>query len=385
MERQKPKNFKNVNSRYAPNALGSQMLSEEQKKKAVEDLYAPLENHLTFSKAAFDIAANYKYIEELGKQILSHNMKYCKEKLGLPPFDPDSPYEDYECKNLYFSAANNLCQYSLWRHGLYNFAERYYREMLETIKQFEDDTYNHNKGMVYANLGISQAIQLKIDEGFANILKALDEDRGYFEEGKKPTEEFFNTKLFLQLEKIIVLDSLMNHVIALKNEGETCPTAEEFLKGLLDPDQRIFFEYTYAKILENHNVWKEKPNRFSANRLIAYLQDLCLFAEDFLKRKGYSGMLNNLISSAFSGIYLSGCGADSYEDLNDKLEKMYGEANKKDRALRMLLTMRNFSSHNISAGESGDFILKNFAEVFTEILRAVICIYNLPQISRSHS
>ncbi len=42
--------------------------------------------------------------------------------------------------------------------------------------------------------------------------------------------------------------------------------------------------------------------------------------------------------------------ADSYKEFNDKLERMYGETNKRDRALQMLLTLRNFSSHNISAG-----------------------------------
>lgn len=355
------------------------MLSKEEKEKAFADLYAQLENHLIYSKPAFDIAASYKYIETLGKQILIQNMKYCKDKLKLLPFDPDNPYEDYDSKNMYFSASNDLCQFSLWRQGLYDFAEKYYSTMLVAIKQFEkEDAYNHNKGMVYANLGIAQAVQRRIDEGFANILKALDEDRGYFQKGRNPAQEIFSSILFKQLEKMIVIDSLEKQITCLKNEGEICPNTEDFLKSLLDPDQRIFFEYTYAKILENHDVWKEKPNRFSANRMIAYLQDMCLFAEDFLKRKGHNGMLKALIVSAFPGIDLTDCGADCYRDLNDKLEKMYGEANKKDRALRMLLTIRNFSSHNISAGESGDFILKNFAEVLKEILRAVIYIFNLP-------
>jgi hypothetical protein len=109
---------------------------------------------------------------------------------------------------------------------------------------------------------------------------------------------------------------------------------------------------------------------------------MCLFAEDFLKRKGHNGTLRDLISSAFPRIDLSGCGADVYEDLNDRLEKMYAEANKKDRAFRMLLTLRNFSSHNISAGESGNFTLRNFGEVLGEIMRAILHIYNLVQISQ---
>jgi len=359
------------------------MLSETEKKKAIEDLHSPLQNYLLFSKPSFDIVANYQYIAMLGKRILLQNMKYCKDTLKLSSFDPVNPYEDYDCKNLYFSAANKLCQFSLWRQGLYAFAEKYYRTMLGEIKQFESSNgYNHNKGMVYANLGIAQAIQLRIDEGFANILKALDEDRGYFQKGRKPDEEFFNSILFQQLEKVIVLNPLINQINELKNDGETCPTAEKFLKSLADPHQRIFFEYTYAKVVENYEVLNEKPNNFSANRLIAYLQDMCLFAEDFLKKKGYIGMLNNLLSTAFSGVNLSGCSTHSNQELNDTIENIYGETNKRDRALRMLYTLRNFSSHNISACKSGDFIPSNFSEVFNEILRAVILIYNLPQVSQ---
>ena len=356
------------------------MLSEENKNKAFADLHAPLEISLMFSKPAFDIVANYRYIETLGIQVLTQSMDYCKDKLKLTSFDPDDPYEDYDCKNMYFSACNRLCQSSLWRKGLYQFAERYYRTMLMKIKEFEKaKKYNHNKGMVYANLGIAQAIQLKIDEGFANILKALDEDRGYFEEGKKPTEEFFKNPLFNQLENLIILRSLEKHLAVLIKDGETCPAASEFLDGLVDPDQRIFFEYTYAKIVDNYRVWQEKSNRFSANRMIAYLQDMCLFAEDFLKRKEYTGMLRELIANAFSGVDLSGCGAGSYDELNEKLAEYYKETNRRDRSLRMLLAIRNFSSHNISAGGPDDFLLKSFENVITEILRAIINIYQLPK------
>lgn len=358
------------------------MLSKTKKKNAIADLHAPLENRLLFFKPAFDMVASYKYIETLGREILIQNMIYCKDKLKLPSFDPDNPYKDYDCKNMYFSAANKLCQFSLWRQRLYGFAEIYYSVMLNEIKKFENKRkFNHNKGMVYANLGIAQAMQLNIDEGFANILKALVEDRGYFGEGKKPTEEFFKTRLFIQLEERIVLSILEKYIKALRKDGEACPSAKDLLNGLVDPDQRIFFEYTFARIMDNHRVWTEKPNRFSANRMIAYLQDMCLFAEDFLKRKRYTGMLKNLIRNAFPGVDLTGCRTGSWKKLNAKLEQYYRESNKRDRALRMLLTLRNFSSHNISAGESKDFILKNFDKIFTEILRAVINIFRLPEAS----
>jgi len=355
------------------------MPTEEEKMKILSELHALLENRLLFSSPAFGIVSNYKYIEGLGVETLLENMKYCKETLNLPRFNPDKPYDDYDSKNMYFSAANNLCQYSLWRHKIFDFAEKYYRKMLETILKFEGTSYNHNKGMVYANLGITQAVQGKIDEGFANILKALDEDRGYFQKGKDPAQEIFNSELFSQLEKTIVIDSLEKQMAALSKEGEACPSAGDFLKSLTDPDQRIFFEYTYAKIVDNHRVWVEKANRFSANRMLAYMQDMCLFSEDLLKRKGYDGMLNNLISSAFSGIDLAGCGADSYKDLNDKLEKMCSETNMRNRALRMLLTLRNFSSHNISSGDKEDFFFREFEKVFNEILRAIVHVFNAPK------
>ena len=115
------------------------MLTDEEKQKVLDDLYTPLQSRLIFSKPAFEIVSNYKYIEALGKEILLHNMKYCREVLKLPPYDPDKPYEDYDSKNIYFSAANNLCQYSLWQYQLYDFAEKYYNTMLTVIRQFEKE------------------------------------------------------------------------------------------------------------------------------------------------------------------------------------------------------------------------------------------------------
>ena len=355
------------------------MSDEKRKQREFEDLYRPAEKLLLYSRPAFDIVANYSFIVDCGVRTLRYNMLYCKDTLKLPQFDPDNPYEDYDDKNKYFAATNTICYSSLWIRRLFGLAEKYYEKMLGIIKEFEEKQgYNHNKGMVYANLGIAQATQHKIDKGFANILKALDEDRGYMGKEKDPVTEIFNNLLFRQLEKTIVEERLATQISDLKGDDQVYPTANEFLNRLTDPVQRIFFEYTYAKIVENHDVWKEKPNRFSANRMIAYLQDMCLFAEDFLKRKRHTGTLGPLIQSAFPGVDLSDCSASSYDELNRKLESHSQESSKRDRALKMLLTLRNFSSHNISAGESEDFIFRRFDNVFNEILRAVFCIYQLP-------
>lgn len=140
-------------------------MSFEEKAKEFTDLYGLLQTRLMYSKIAFDINANYSFIENLGKETLIQNMKYCKDVLKLPSFDPNNPYPVYNNKNKYFLATNELCQYSLWHFHLYGLAEQYYSAMLDTIKKFEkDSSYNHNKGIVYANLGISQAAQMKTDK-----------------------------------------------------------------------------------------------------------------------------------------------------------------------------------------------------------------------------
>jgi hypothetical protein len=68
----------------------------------------------------------------------------------------------------------------------YDLCERYYAILLKEIKQYEiSNTTNFNKGMVYANLGVCQVAQGKIDEGFANILKAHIEDEPYHRQSQR--------------------------------------------------------------------------------------------------------------------------------------------------------------------------------------------------------
>lgn len=71
---------------------------------------------------------------------------------------------------------------------------------------------------------------------------------------------------------------------------------EQFVKDFLDSlnnDQRALFDCTFARIMQNWEIWNEKENGFTANRLLAYTQDFCLFNEDFLKSKTpTSGSIN---------------------------------------------------------------------------------------------
>lgn len=56
---------------------------EERKQKEFDDLHGPLHRLLMFSRPAFDIVANYRFIEDLGKNTLIQNMNYCKDVLNF--------------------------------------------------------------------------------------------------------------------------------------------------------------------------------------------------------------------------------------------------------------------------------------------------------------
>ena len=127
-----------------------------------------------FVKVANEILNGLDFISRQGIGLLMKGMQTAR------PFDPNNPFTNYNEKNEYFNEANNICQLSLWKFGLLDLCERYYALLLKEIRDYErNQSTNFNKGMVYANLGVSQVAQGKIDVGFANLLKAHIEDEPY--------------------------------------------------------------------------------------------------------------------------------------------------------------------------------------------------------------
>lgn len=339
-------------------------------------------------KSAFDLMSNFNFILTYGSKRLDFGMRQWAEVDQFPPFDPDDPYFPYETKNLYFSATNaiHMCESNQkcpWTVLPSCLSEKYFDHMLKKIKDYEHprkkdkkSEYRFNKGMVYANLGVAQAAQMKIDEGFANILKALDEDRRYL---TKPSEyELFLSKLFTQFEDKIV-KRLSDYVarLGIKNDSKAPKFVDEFLASLT-ADQRAFFDYTFARIMQNWDVWHDKENRFTSNRLLAYIQDLCLFAEDLLKGKGFQDTLRPMIKTAFGIKCAPGrCEANRLKKLEENLCQHFKETDPTARCLRILLTLRNFSSHNISGGTKADYFYKKYENILMEILGAIFKIYGL--------
>jgi len=192
-------------------------------------------------KTAHDIQTGLDFIIRSGVELLKEDMK------KSPRFDPNNPPE-YREKNEYFNRANNLCQLSLWKLQLYDLCERYYAIMLREIRKYEtDNDTNFNKGMVYANLGVSQAAQGKIDEGFANTLKANMEDEPYHT--TDPTRTIFKSPLYAQFEERTE-DFILKHSQLYQRE-ETKTIDKSFINGLLsslDTDSHVLFISVIEKI-----------------------------------------------------------------------------------------------------------------------------------------
>jgi len=339
-----------------------------------------------FIKSSEHLKAELNILLQLGLNRLDFGMHQWKNvdkkpSFTYPPANPPYPYND---KNLYVNASNNLWHKAMWSF-LPELNEIYFNALLQRIKKFEDKKYFFNKGIVYGNLGVSQSAQMKLDEGFANILKALIEDSGYSQ--TTPELALFRRRLFTQFEDRYVKKKLEGYITQL-NVANTSPV-DQFVANFLDSlsnDQRAFFDYTFARAMQNWNIWKEKENSFTANRLLACTQDFCLFIEDLLKSKISPATLStrpfwtlkNLMPTKFSGISLQGCVANSMTDLDQKLPSELGRRIQPNKCLRILFILRNYSSHNVKGGTIANHFYAKHKEIFLELVRAMCYITLLP-------
>lgn len=309
-------------------------------------------------------------------------------------FDPSAKPQPlaYLEKNYYIDASNDMWYIYAWHRWKVHpsISELYYTELLRRIKEFakNNDDFNFNKGIVYANLGVAQSAQMKLDEGFANILKALIEDSGY--SPNEPQYDLHRRDLFTQFEKAYVIEPLQRAIsqLGIAENSSVEQFVEHFLESLND-DQRTFFDYTFARIMQNLMIWDEKNNDFTANRLLAYTQDFCLFIEDLLKCKISSAILSSRqywtlqqlipLPQKFSGINLNRCRANTMGDLNALLPLELGEQKQPKRCLRILLILRNYSSHNVGGGTSADCFYGRYGEILKELLRVMCYIILLPK------
>jgi len=337
---------------------------------------------MVFVKAAHVMNINLEFIIRNGIVILKKGINQARQ------FDPENPFQNYNEKNEYFNDANEICQFSLWKLGFYDLCERYYAIMLREIRKYEQENdTNFNKGMVYANLGVSQVAQGKIDEGFANILKAHMEDEPYHRTDPKSV---FTNPLYLQFENNI--KAFIRRHSDLYQQEETREIDEEFIEGLisyLDTDSRILFISLVEKIQRNLEILKDKDNRFTRLKILLCLRDLCLSVENALKiRNSLTGNLKTLLDTLFSTT--SGRQRDPWKPIFDteymftssnnvnefekKLRAIFTIGDNKARRLLICSAVRNFSSHNLDVGN--DYVFNNVENIFKNILSTIFFLHD---------
>jgi hypothetical protein len=316
-------------------------------------------------------------IVEKGRQTLRKDMR------NALPFCPQNPFPNYDDKNKYFERANELCHHSYWNEGLYDLCERYYQTRVAEIRAFEKDhTVNFNKGMVYANLGVSQVAQHKIDEGFANILKAHMEDEPYHKTDS--SKSVFRLSLYTQFEKESVR-YLLEHSKTYERE-EATKLDELWLDGLissLETDSHILFISLMEKIKLHLQALDDKDNNFSRLQVFLLLQDLCLCIENALKKKN---RLTGTLKPALDNLFSKASGrkhtwktvfdknynltkSDSSSQLEINLRSVVGIQDNQARRLLILSAIRNFSSHNIDVRNS--YVFANIKLIFESIISSL--------------
>jgi len=339
-----------------------------------------------FLKSARDIYNDLDFIIRNGIEILESDMK------KAPRFDPDNKPE-YDKKNEYFNNANYVCQVSLWKLGLYDLSERYYEAMLRDIRQYEiTNKTNFNKGMVYANLGVAQAAQGKIDEGFASILKAHMEDEPYHTTDSSKT--VFNLELYQQFEDCKagfkgVKDYILEHSQLYQREDSKI-IDKAYLSGLtasLDADIHLLFVSVVEKIRRNFIALTDKDNRFTRLQLFLCLQDLCLSIENAIKTKNHlSGTLKPLLDVLFSTssgrqrlpwkpIFDNNYQLTSANttQLENNLKSIIAITDNVARRLLIFCLVRNFSSHNLDVGNN--YVFSNIEMIFDNILSSILFLH----------
>ncbi|NDJ75197.1 MAG: hypothetical protein GYB65_02970 [Chloroflexi bacterium] len=332
------------------------------------------------NSAAFDLIAE-------GKRLLNEGIA------AYPGFDPNKPYVE---KNYYFNPANNLRFQFLPDSNSSWVAEHYYSVLLGEILAYENQSGNHlNKGMVYANLGIAQISNGKLDDGFANLLTAEWEDRNDAPaHWSIDTWEILDTELWLQFERRAILE--MARFFIKTQLTWMYPLNEDdllkMLKNMARPD-RIFLVGTVLALRRNWETFNAaieheiQPNAYTLGRLYACLKDLCLLIEALLRKKlhpkskGMHTLGQRLLTEALARdqIIYPKVGLEKVQTANtlrqflQRIEKVYIDS--KDGPLQWshcLHLVRNFTGHHFDPSNnitstSG----KSFFDWYEKILESI--------------
>lgn len=321
-----------------------------------------------------DTLQPFEEVLKLGIQTLVEDLdKY-------PPFDPNIGYPS---KNDYFNQANNIGRKNLMWNQPSELSVLYYRQMLDEIGKYENvHQVRYNKGMLYANLGISQIKSGNIASGIAYLLSAEEEDKEI-----SPEFKVLDTKLWKQFEYQTVYPFMMKHISQHSNNLPYRLTnifLDKFFKKL-ETEDRIFIQGTIIALDQNVKLIQQiHSNPYTLGRLFSGLKDLCLITETLLRKKQQPPnimMLDDLLKKAVRNYTTKNASSKNLEEFLKKLENSQGNSSVELRSLYILRLVRNFTGHHFDingsikspTGKALFFELFEFA--LTHIIISILYLY----------
>ena len=347
--------------------------------------------------------------EQVAQAAMDEAVKLIAQGLDalLRGMDSDSGYDwsrGYPAKNSYFVHAGNLgrslldicrqpivyrgTKFEPWR-GL---AESYHSAMLQCILDYESRTGKHfNKGMVYANLGVAQIANGKIDDGVTSLLAADVEDQDFTD---RDPHHILNEPLWWQFEKPHVFDYLLS-LCAETCHGMHITLDQTFLVNFMDSvelQDRLLLESSIWTLQDNLAAVARLNSVHARSGLLSALRNTCWLIESLLRRSpaGQALMKDNPRATLYDHICkavggkgvsfptdcLSLC-ASTAQQFADSLNKILrSSVDPKVRALYCLVLARNYTGHEFDPTPNPDWF-PQYEQVVAQVVSAMFYLKSI--------
>lgn len=324
------------------------------------------------------------------KQIIEQGLRVLKEDMVMyGPVDFLGPYEN---KNRYIERANQL-GVLLLRSGLNWEGEIYYSELLRLIREQEKENgTQYNKGIVFANLGLTQVRNDKFDEGVGYFIAADDEDRPFV----TPDYTVLNTWLWDNFEAELIHFAVDTCKAQMADAVFSSDIIQNLFRGLSVED-RLFLSGSLWAIMKNGKYYLETPNKYTRGRLYSALSDTCLLSETLVRKKyrlingitneprGFRELLDKVVPGCVHNKKGENTfGAKTPLEFSEKLSLLSRIQTQPSRWISCLLLTRNYIAHRFDyltgMSATDDFFKDTYSLAVENSLSALLYLKSIDKI-----